>query len=453
VSDWSAVVMAAGAGSRMRSRRPKVLHMVAGRPILRCVLEAVAGAEIPHTVVVVAAGADDVREAAGPDVAIAVQEKQAGTADAVGSAKDACSASRQILVLNGDLPLLTSETLRALCRRHEKSGAAITLLTTITETPAGLARVERSPSGEPVAIVEERDASPETLAIDEINAGVYCFWAAWLWPHLHEVQPSPITGELYLTELVRMAAAEGQTVEAVTADADEVRGVNSRAELAVAERIARARVCEALFEAGVSLLDPATTYVDATVRVGRDTVIYPNTMISGDTEIGEECQIGPNSIIRSSRIGDNCRVLSSVVEDSVMEPDVAIGPFSHLREGAHIESGAHLGNYAEVKKSRIGSGTQMHHFSYIGDAQVGRGVNIGAGTITCNFDGRDKHETVIGEGAFIGSDTMLVAPVTVGDGGRTGAGSVVTKNVAPGSLVVGVPARPFSPPQANEEGS
>jgi bifunctional UDP-N-acetylglucosamine pyrophosphorylase/glucosamine-1-phosphate N-acetyltransferase len=299
----------------------------------------------------------------------------------------------------------------------------------------------RDAAGHVQAIVEERDAEAATLALDEINAGVYCFEARALWPGLSEIRPSPVTGELYLTEFVNLQARSGAAVRAVPASFDEVRGVNTRTELATAERIARARSCARLMECGVTVLDPATTYIDEDARAGQDTVIYPNTHLCGDTVIGEACEIGPNSIIRSSRIGDGCRVLASVVEESTLEDGVAVGPFSHLRDGAYIESGAYLGNYAEVKKSRIGGGTQMHHFSYAGDATIGCNVNIGAGTITCNYDGTDKHQTVIGDGAFIGSDTMLIAPVTVGAGGRTGAGSVVTKDVPPGGLVLGVPAR------------
>jgi bifunctional UDP-N-acetylglucosamine pyrophosphorylase/glucosamine-1-phosphate N-acetyltransferase len=443
MNNWTAIVMAAGAGSRMHSRHAKVVHTVGGKPMLRRAIDAARAAGIDCPVVVIAPNAEDVRLAAGDGVRVAVQEQQHGTADAAGAAQEVCAGAAQVLVLNGDLPLIFPETLRSLCCHHEETNADLTLLTAATPEKAGLARIRRDPSGKPVAIVEERDADEATLEIDEINAGVYCFRAGWLWSRLPLVKPSPVSGELYLTELVQIAAGEGAKIEAQTADAREVRGVNTRAELAVAERIARARRCEELMADGVTILDPATTYVDDGVCVGQDTVIYPNTMLTGETIIGEDCEIGPNSVIRSGRIGDGCRVLGSVIEDSTLEAGVSIGPFSHLREGAYLEAGAHLGNYAEVKKSRIGAGTQMHHFSYVGDASVGRGVNIGAGTITCNYDGKDKHQTIIGAGAFIGSDTMLIAPVTVGDGGRTGAGSVVTRDVAPGALVVGVPARPF----------
>ncbi len=449
---WVAIVMAAGAGSRMHSRRPKVLHEVAGKPMLRRVVGAVAAAGIARIVVVLAPGAEEERRLLPEAVVAATQAQQRGTADAVRAAQEACAGAGQILVLNGDLPLIRPETLRSLCAEHEGAGAAASLLTAATDEKAGLARVRRGAAGRVEAIVEERDADPTTLALDEINAGVYCFQAAALWPRLASVQPSPVTGELYLTEVVNRLARFGATVWASPTEFDEVRGVNTRAELATAERIARIRACARLMEGGVTILDPATTYVDEDVQVAQDTVIHPNTHLCSDTTIGETCEIGPNSVIRSSRIGSGCRVLASVVEESTLEDGVSIGPFSHLRDGAYIESGAYLGNYAEVKKSRIGGGTQMHHFSYAGDAMVGRNVNIGAGMITCNYDGKNKHPTTIGDGAFIGSDTMLVAPVTVGAGARTGAGSVVTRDVPSGGLVLGVPAKPRVRPAA-EPGS
>jgi bifunctional UDP-N-acetylglucosamine pyrophosphorylase/glucosamine-1-phosphate N-acetyltransferase len=443
MTEWATIIMAAGAGSRMRSRTPKVLHQVAGRTMLRCVLEAAGASGASARVVVVPPAANAVQSEAGSEVAIAVQPVADGTAGAVRAAQAAVGCADQVLILNGDLPLIEPETLRALRDRHVETRSVMSLLTAVTSDRSGLARIQRGPGGDPVAIVEERDAPPEIRDSDEINAGVYCFDATWLWSHLERVEPSPVTGERYLTTLLQMAAVEGGQITAIAADFEEVRGVNSRAELATATEVARNRVRQRLLDEGVTLVDPATTYVDFGTQIGADTIINPNTTIQGETVIGENCEIGPNSIIRSTRIGDRCRVVASVLEEAEVEDDVAIGPFSHLRPGASIGHGAQLGNYAEVKQSRIGPETQMHHFSYLGDTTVGARVNIGAGTITCNFDGQAKHETHIGAGAFIGSDTMLVAPVSVGEGGRTGAGSVVTHNVAAGALVVGVPARPF----------
>jgi bifunctional UDP-N-acetylglucosamine pyrophosphorylase/glucosamine-1-phosphate N-acetyltransferase len=445
MSNWAAIIMAAGSGSRMRSRRPKLLHAVAGRPMIRCVVDAVAALKVGRIALVLAPNSDEIAANAGDRVDLAVQAKALGTADAVRSAKAAAGDAAHILVINGDMPLIRPQTLTYLQDLHTSAKADMTLLTTTQGSSKGLARIRRDREGRPVAIIEARDASSEDLAIDETNSGAYCFRASWLWNQLNEVSPSLVTGELYLTELLSIAAATGANIATANAPADEVRGVNDRIELAEAERIARERIRIQLMESGVTMIEPASTYVDADVHIGRDTVIRPNSTISGNTVIGEDCEIGPNTIIRASKIGDRCRILASVIEESVVESEVSIGPFSHLREGAHVETGAKLGNYAEVKKSRIGSGTQMHHFSYVGDATVGNRVNIGAGTITCNYDGKDKHETIIGEGAFIGSDTMLVAPVVVGEGGRTGAGSVVTRNVAPGALVLGVPARERDP--------
>jgi bifunctional UDP-N-acetylglucosamine pyrophosphorylase / glucosamine-1-phosphate N-acetyltransferase len=438
---WAAVIMAAGAGTRMNSRYSKVVHRVAGRPIIRRVVDAAKAAGIPRIVVVVAPDGDETRKAAGKGVQFAVQDRQLGTADAVLAAHGACGRDKFVLVLNGDMPLVRPETLQALCTQHAESGRSTTLLTAFLSDPSGYARVRRDRNDRVMALIEDRDASEKERDIKEINAGVYAFQAEWLWSHLSRIEPSRISGELYLTDLVRLAAEEQSYAGSALIHAEEALGVNTRTELALAERYVRDRTIDRLLNSGVTIIDPDSTFVDDFASIGRDTILHPNTHISGETVIGEACEIGPNTIVRSSTIDVGCIVLASVIEDSTLEFGVHIGPFSHLRDGAHIESGAKLGNYAEVKKSRVGAGTQMHHFSYLGDAQVGPRVNIGAGTITCNYDGENKHETVIGEGAFIGSDTMLVAPVTVGAGARTGAGSVVTRNVAPGSLVLGVPAR------------
>jgi bifunctional UDP-N-acetylglucosamine pyrophosphorylase/glucosamine-1-phosphate N-acetyltransferase len=442
VSDWSAIILAAGAGSRMRSRLPKILHPVAGLPMLLRVLGAVRGAGVEQSIVVLGPATDEARAVLGAGVSIAFQAEALGTADAVRAAAN-LARTPQVLVLNGDLPLIRPETLTGLMRAHELSDAALTLLSAIVPDPTGVGRLRRGPNGDVLGVVEER----------EVNAGAYCVRAGWLWSHLESIQPSPATGELYLTELVRLAAEEGAGIATLEAEADEVRGVNTRAELAAVEAVARQRTRSRLMAEGVTLIDPATTFVDDIVRVGRDTVIQPHTHLWGDTVVGESCELGPSTMIRSSQIGDNCRIVASLIEDALVEENVEIGPFSHLRPGASIAAGVELGNYAEVKQSRIGPGSRMHHFGYIGDATVGADVNIGAGTITCNYDGHDKHETRIGDHAFVGSDTMLVAPVRLGEGARTGAGSVVTRDVGAGVLVAGVPARPLrrEPPDAGDQ--
>jgi len=305
----------------------------------------------------------------------------------------------------------------------------------------GFGRILRDEGGLVVGIVEEAVATDTQKKIRELNCGVYCFDGHWLWPHLTQLPLSP-KGEYYLTDLVAMAVAEGQAVEALKiSDVTEVLGINDRTHLAQAEAVVRKRINERWMLEGVTLLDPTLIFIDATVRIGQDTIIYPNTYLQGATTIGRQCRLGPNTIVRNSTVGDGCTIEASVIEGAILEEDVDVGPFSHLRKGAHLATGVHVGNFGEVKNSYLGPGTKMGHFSYLGDATVGREVNIGAGTITCNFDGQRKHPTAIEDGAFIGSDTMLVAPVRVGAGAKIGAGSVVTHDIPPHSVAYGVPAR------------
>jgi bifunctional UDP-N-acetylglucosamine pyrophosphorylase/glucosamine-1-phosphate N-acetyltransferase len=290
-------------------------------------------------------------------------------------------------------------------------------------------------------VVEVAQASEAQLAIREVNASVYCFAASWLWDALRRIPLSP-KGEYYLTDTVGLAVSEGLSVQAVTVDdLEEALGINTRVQMAQAEAALRQRINREWMLAGVTLIDPATTYIEPGVRIGTDTTIWPNTYLQGSTEIGRNCTIGPNAILRDARLGERCKVLASVLEKAVLEDDVDVGPFGRLRKGAHLAKGVHMGNFGEVKDSYLGPGTKMGHMSYIGNATIGADVNIGAGTITCNFDGKKKNPTEIGAGAFIGSDTMLVAPVKVGEGAQTGAGAVVTKDVPPDTLSVGMPAR------------
>jgi bifunctional UDP-N-acetylglucosamine pyrophosphorylase/glucosamine-1-phosphate N-acetyltransferase len=340
------------------------------------------------------------------------------------------------------MPLLSVETLGELVERQRENRGPITMLSLIQDNPRGFGRVVRDEGGGVAAIVEEAVATLDELAIRELNAGVYCFDGPWLWDHVDQIPLSLPKGEYYLTDLIGMAVEAGLNVEAVVSrDAEELLGINNRVHLAEAEQVLRRRINEHLMLSGVTMLDPATTYVEAGVTVGRDTTLYPNTHLRGDTVVGERCVIGPNTVIHDSSIGDGCRVTASVVEAAVMENGSDVGPFGHLRRGARLCEGAHVGNFGELKASTLGPGAKMGHFSYLGDANVGAGANIGAGTITCNYDGERKHPTSIEEGAFIGSDTMLVAPVRVGKGAKTGAGAVVTHDVPPGALAYGVPAR------------
>ncbi len=432
--------MAAGQGKRMRSSLPKVLHPLAGRPMVRHVIEAARQAGFRRCVVVVGSESDALRRAAGENVTFAVQAEPLGTGHAVAQTKDAAGNAEHLLALNGDVPLITAETLRRLARAHQEQNADLTFLTARVEQAGEYGCVERDGEGRVAAVVEAPERGEATEGLAEINSGQYCFRAGWLWPRLAAI-PKSSSGEHYLTSLIALAVQEGAALQAIEADADEVRGINDRVQLAEAEALLRRRINRAHMMAGVSLVDPATAYIDADVAIGGDTVIEPNVHLRDATVVGEACRIGAGSVLRDATVGNRCVIVSSTIEEATLEDDVDVGPYSHVRPGAQIGAGTHIGNFAEVKNARLGRGVKMGHFSYIGDADVGDGTNIGAGTITCNYDGEAKHRTVIGRGVFIGSDTMLVAPVTLGDGARTGAGSVVTKDVPAGTNVVGAPAR------------
>lgn len=439
----TAILLAAGQGTRMKSDLPKVLHPMCGKPMLWHALEAVRQASTEKPVVVIGTGADQVRAFVGDTAECVLQEPQLGTAHAVLQAESLLRGrTDQVIVAYADMPLLQPETLKRLAERQAAQGGAMTLLTLKAADPRGFGRIVRNGEGGVRAIVEEYVATPEELAIRELNAGVYCFRADWLWGALHKIKKNPQKGEYYLTDIVEVAGSENLAVEAVASeDHDELIGINSRVHLAEAEAVLRQRINTQHMLNGVTLTDPACTYIDAGVAIGKDTVIHPNTHLQGQVVIGDGCAIGPNSIIRDSKIGERCRVLASVLEGAELEDDVDLGPFARLRRGAHLASHVHVGNFGEIKDSYLGPGVKVGHFSYIGNATIGADVNIGAGTITCNFDGEKKNLTEIGEGAFIGSDTMLVAPLKVGARAKTGAGAVVTKDVPPDTLAVGVPAR------------
>mgnify|MGYP000120849936 CR=1 FL=1 len=442
-------ILAAGQGARMRSKLPKVLHPVGGRPMLQRVLD-VTSAVGAARICVVCPPLDSeagraIATAVGERALLAEQREPRGTGHAVLQAQAVLEGhGTDLAVVYGDTPLLQAETLRALVDLRRRTSAAVALLTAIVDNPAGYGRVLRRPDGTVYGVVEHALATAEQRAIREINTGVMCLDADWAWPRLAKLPPRPGRAgtEYFLPDLVTRAVEEGRPVVAhVLDDPDEAMGIDDRVRLAEAEAALRRRINHAHMLQGVTITDPATTYIEEGVLIGRDTVILPHTYISSGTVIGEDCRIGPHSYIRASRIGARCIVWASVVEEAILDDDVQVGPFSHLRPGAHLEQGVHVGNYAEVKNSLLGTGVAMHHFGYIGDATVGAYTNIGAGTVTCNFDGRRKHRTVIGEGAFIGSDSILVAPVEVGAGALTGAGSVVTRDVPPGAKVYGVPAR------------
>jgi bifunctional UDP-N-acetylglucosamine pyrophosphorylase/glucosamine-1-phosphate N-acetyltransferase len=436
------VILAAGQGTRMKSSRPKVLHRLGGQPLVEYALAAAQSLTDQQPVLVIGHGADVVRTALGERVVYVVQAEQLGTGHAVQQAAPLLiGRSDYVVVTYSDMPLIRVESLHALAETQARHLGPLTMLTVIASHPSDFGRVVRDETGKVLAIVEVAQATPEQKRIPELNPGAYCFKADWLWATLPRLPLSP-KGEYYLTDLIGLAVAEGGDVATVVSeDEAEAIGINTRAQLAKAEAALRQRVNERWMAEGVTLIDPATTYIEPSAQLGRDTVVMPNTHIQGRSLIGEDCVIGPNAILRDTTIGDRCQVEYSVLEGAFLADDVKMGPFARLRPGARLERGVRMGNFGEVKNSTLGPGTHMGHFSYVGDATIGEHVNIGAGTITCNYDGVKKSRTVIEDHAFIGSDTMLVAPVTVGAHARTGAGAVVTKDVPPDSLAVGMPAR------------
>lgn len=439
----TAVLLAAGQGTRMKSSLPKVLHSVAGKPMIRHALNAVAQATTETPVVVVGHGSDEVKAYLGESAQTVLQEPQLGTGHAVMQAESILrDKTDMVIVCYADMPLLRGETLKKLVQTQQRNQGPISMLTVIADDPRGFGRILRKADGTVEAIVEEYVATPEQAKIKELNVGGYCFNASWLWDALKRIPKNPKKGEYYLTDIVELASQDGLSVHAtVMGDIEETIGVNTRIHLSEVEAAMRRRINQMHMLNGVTMIDPASTYIEADVLIGRDTLLLPNTHIFGKTEIGERNEIGPNTMIRDTKIGNGCKIIASSLEGAILENDVDMGPFARLRKGAHLGNHVHMGNFGEVKDSYLADGVKMGHFSYIGNSQIGSNTNIGAGTITANYDGEKKHSTIIGEDVFIGSDTMLVAPVNLGAGARTGAGSIVTKDVAEDTLVVGMPAR------------
>jgi len=436
------IILAAGKGTRMRSTLPKPLQPLMGKPIIHYALESAAPLVKDQPVIVLGHGAEQIRLALGDAPRYVEQIELLGTGHAVSQAESLLSGkSDLVLITYVDMPLVRSQTLQQLIDTQKLHSGPMTILTVHEEDPRGFGRVIRNSEGQIQAIVEEADATPEQLEITELNAGMYCFKSEWLWENLKSLDLSP-KGEYYLTDLVFLAIQQGLSVDAVLAeDKEELIGINTRVHLAEAGKILRKRINTKLMLSGVSLVDPESVYIESDVEIGQDTLILPNTYLQGKTSIGNNCIIGPDTRIFSSQVGDSCEIEFSVIEQSKIENGVDIGPFSHLRKGAHIGSGVHIGNFGEIKDSYLGDGTKVGHFSYLGNAQIGKDVNIGAGTITCNYDGENKHQTIIRDGVFVGSDSMLVAPLELGENSSTGAGSVVTKDVPPDTVVAGIPAR------------
>ena len=440
----------------MRSRTPKILHPLCGRPMLAYVLDAwdealveldgSDGGAVPP-IVVYSPATEAVRDVVGRRGRLALQDHPRGTGDAVRAALEKLPRSaREVLVLSGDVPLVEGDQLVAVVEQRRLDDAAIALASVFAADPAELGRVVRSEFGSVERIVEARDASEEELETNEVNAGVYAFDAAWLRRRISTLTPSRSNGELYLTELVQLARDDGRIVSAVGFDDDgSLDGVNDRSQLAQAEWALRVRINEGHMRAGVTMRDPSTVYVDWEVKIATDVVLEPGVILRGSTMVGEGSVIGPDATIVDSAIGRDCVVTRSVIEGSMVDDGASVGPYSHLRPGSRVGPRAEVGNFAEIKNSSLGSRVKQHHMSYLGDAEIGAGTNVGAGTITANWDGRTKNRTRVGRNAFLGVDTMLVAPIEVGDGARTGAGAVVTRDVPAGKLAVGVPARVREP--------
>ena len=426
----------------MKSRIPKALHRVAGKEMLSWVKGAVSGTPVTLTAAVVGPEFPTQHPCFSNGMNRVLQEERLGTGHALLQTQPlVAEQADHVLVVNADMPLLTPDTLNRMIDRHLGAEAALTVLTCLIEEPGEMGRVIRGPSGEVTGVVEWRDADAETRSSNEVCCGVYCFQSELLWPALQDLAAAP-NGEFYITALIEKAHQKGFSVESVSpTNPDEALGVNDRSDLARATAVAFERTRQRAMAQGVTLVDPPSTFIDAPVSLGIDTVLEPGVILQGETSVGGDCTIGPNAVIRDSSIGDGCWIQGSVIEDASIADRVEVGPYCHLRPGARLAREVHIGNYVEVKETTIGPGTRVGHFSYLGDAEVGADVNIGAGTVTCNYDGETKNRTIIGDGAFIGSDSMLVAPVMIGARAVTGAGSVVTSNLPDDALAYGVPAR------------
>lgn len=443
---WRAIVLAAGKGTRMKSARPKVLHELCGRSMLWYVLDALRRAGIDDVLLVTNDELDPHVAAFG--ARSVVQSAQLGTGHAVQIALDELSLREDghVLIAYGDMPLVGASTFRAVTQALEhESEVALAMVTARMPLPSSFGRVIRR-DGAVERIVEARDASPEQLQIDEMNAGIYAYRELDLRNAVRDLHNDNAQGEYYLTDTIEGISKGGKRVVPVVAhDHREVLGINDRIELALARKNMNARLCLQHMADGVTIVDPDTTYLEPELRIGRDTVIYPNTSIGLLSEIGEGCVVGPNARLSDAKLGDNVTVRESVIVQTAIGSNVTVGPFAHLRGGAQLADNVRIGNFVEVKNVQMADGAKASHLSYLGDASVGENANVGAGTITCNYDGKNKNRTTIGKNVLIGSNSSLIAPVTIGDGALTGAGSVVTKDVPPGARVAGNPARPLPP--------
>lgn len=431
MSNRFSIILAAGQGTRMKSKLYKVLHPVCGKPMVQHVVDQVSQLKMEQIVTVVGYGAEKVKEQLDGQTTFVLQEEQLGTAHAVLQAKPLLGNKEGItLVVCGDTPLIRAETMQALIDLHEKSNAKATILTAFADDPTGYGRIIRNEEGLVSRIVEHKDATEDEKKVKEINTGTYCFDNLALFQALEKVSNDNAQGEYYLPDVIEILKSEGEIVAAYqTNQMDETLGVNDRVALAEAEKIMRRRINESLMKEGVTIIDPEHTYIDNDVIIGQDTIIYPGTIIKGKTIIGSECEIGPNSEIHDCKIGDRTKIKQSVASNSEIGSDVNIGPFAHIRPETSIGNEVKIGNFVELKKSQFGDRSKASHLSYIGDAQVGTDVNIGCGSITVNYDGKNKHLTKIEDGAFIGCNSNLVAPLTIGKGAYVAAGSTITTDV------------------------
>ena len=438
MSNIYAVILAAGQGTRMKSKLYKVLHPVCGKPMVEHVVNHVQSVGVHRIVTIVGHGAEKVREQLGEQSEYALQAEQLGTAHAVEQAKSILEdLEGTTLVICGDTPLIRPETMQALLEHHNTNQAKATILTAIAEDPTGYGRVLRGEDGQVNQIVEQKDATIEQQKVTEINTGTYCFDNKSLFDALTKVNNDNAQGEYYLPDVIEILKNEGEIVSAyVTSDFNETLGVNDRFALSQAETLMRARINEQHMRSGVTIIDPMSTYISADTVIGSDTVLQPGTMLEGTVEIGEDCIIGPNTQIVDSKVGNGTKVHSSVVLNSVIAESTAVGPFAHIRPDSTIGSHVKVGNFVEVKKSTLADGAKVSHLSYIGDAEIGENANVGCGTITVNYDGKNKHKTVVGKDSFIGCNTNLVAPVTVGDGAFIAAGSTITQEVPDDALAI-----------------
>lgn len=439
MNDTFAVILAAGKGTRMKSKLYKVLHPVCGKPMVQHVIDSLSHLKLQETIVVVGHGAEEVKERVSAEgISYVLQEEQLGTGHAVKMAKDRLQDRiGDTLILCGDTPLLTTETLQSFIHFHQKEKADVTVLTTQLEDPTGYGRIVRNAAGEVNRIVEQKDANEEEKQIKEINTGVYLFSNEQLMDSLNKIQNNNSQGEYYLTDCIQILFEKGKKVLAyLTNDPDETMGVNDRVALAEAEQIMKKRINQHHMRAGVTIIDPQSTYIGTEVEIGSDTILHPGTIITGKTQIGQDCVIGPHTELRDAKVGDQSVIQHSVVIESCVGKATSVGPFAYIRPGSEIGDHCKVGDFVEVKNSKIGNGSKIPHLSYVGDAEIGQAVNMGCGSITVNYDGQKKHLTQVGDGSFVGCNVNLIAPVEIGAGSYIAAGSTITDSTPSQSFAI-----------------